>query len=307
MESMIRRKRPDLYPEFHVTFVKDKRIAEVTPVSLTDLGFANDVAYRDQPLEEISKEIALAIEEELIFLIEELLPRNIQDLFYKIGLDPRPAYWKAFEIAGNDLGLEKYTNHSDNRFNQFISHSQDGITELIDLGWTLTEIYENTCVTKTMILDVVYDNKKPINSRHQAWQKLDIEAALFKQKLEYEREVTLAISDKYSYTFDFIAYKSRQKILAVQLDDYIDFLMEVDTEYSETNAERYAILKAREQYCMEHNIILLRLEEDEYMFNDVSWGKLIYKVLSDPTYARKHDEEVVAMLREMADCEDDWD
>lgn len=303
---MIRRKRPDLYPEFHVTFVKDKKIADVIPVSLSDLGFANDVAYPDQPIDEIPKEIVIAMEEEFIYLIEELLPRNIQDLFYKMGLDPRPAYWKLYEMAANDFGLERYTNPNDNKFNQFVTHTQEGIIELFDMGWKLSEIYENTCVTKTMIVDTAYSAKKPQESTQDSWGLIDIEVALFKKNLKYERNVTMDISDEYDYIFDFVVYESEKPILAIQLEFRDDFMMMIDTELQESEKECFEVVQIRDRYCEEHHITLLRLLEDEYFWNDVSWGKLIYKTMKDPGYAKKHDDEIITMIQEMEEDDGDW-
>ena len=300
---MIKRKQADLYPEFHVTFVKNKKIADVTPVSLTDLGFMNDVTYPQQSIDELPNEIAIEMEAEFIYLIEELLPRDIQDLFYKIGLEPRPAYWKLFERAANDLGLERYTNPNDNKFNQFVSHTQDGIIERFDMGWTLSEIYENTCVTKTMMNDVAYEARKPEKSVQDAWNYIETEIAIFRQNLEYERNVTVTMEKGLEYTFDFMLYREGQPVLAVQIDDDLDFLMAIDLKLQNENKERYQELCYREKYCEEHQIALLRLNENEYYWNDTSQGKLISKTIKDPSFAKKHDEEMITILQE--DVEDD--
>lgn len=82
----------DFYPDFHVNFIKKGSVNDVPPVALADMGFTEDVDYRDQPLEELPKDRKEAIVAEFMFLIDRLFPRNIQDLFYRIALDPRPAY-----------------------------------------------------------------------------------------------------------------------------------------------------------------------------------------------------------------------
>lgn len=302
--NMVRRRDGERYPEFHVTFVKDRRIAEVTMVSLADLGFANDVAYPQQPINEIPKDIAIAIEEEFIFLIEELLPRNIQDLFYKIGLDPRPAYWKFFEIAGNDLGLEKYMNLNDNRYNQFITHAQDGILECIELGWKLSEIYENTCVTKTMIMEVVEDARRPVHCKNAAWEHIEIEAAIFKQNLQYERNVKVSIDDSMESTFDFLAYRDGMPVLGVTIELNADFIYYPESGSPEDYEEICRIQNRRAKYCKDRNITLLRLNEDACFWNDESWNKIVSMALKDSSFAKRYEEEIITLLKDEVE---DWD
>ena len=62
----------DLYPDFHVNFIKKGSVNSVPPVSLKDLGFADDVDYRDQPLSEIPNDMQKAIVNEFVFLIERV-------------------------------------------------------------------------------------------------------------------------------------------------------------------------------------------------------------------------------------------
>ena len=114
----------DLYPQFHVNFIKKGSVNDVAPVALADMGFTEDVDYRDQLLEELPKDRKEVIVAEFMFLIDRLLPRNIQDLFYRIALDPRPAYWKAFEQAVNIMQLERYADHNKSNYGQFVDHVQ---------------------------------------------------------------------------------------------------------------------------------------------------------------------------------------
>lgn len=143
----------DLYPHFHVNFIKKGSVNDVASVALADMGFTEDVDYRDQLLEELPKDRKEAIVAEFMFLIDRLLPRNIQDLFYRIALDPRPAYWKAFEQAVNIMQLERYTDHNKSNYGQFVDHVQKGIMDMIEEGMSLLDIYDSTCVTKQMLIE----------------------------------------------------------------------------------------------------------------------------------------------------------
>ena len=131
----------DLYPDFHVNFIKKGSVNSVPPVSLKDLGFPDDVDYRDQPLSEITNDKQKAIVNEFVFLIERVLPRNIQDLFYRIALDPRPAYWKFFDMAANLMQLERYTDHNKSNYGQFVDHVQKGIEDMIVSNRRLSRAY----------------------------------------------------------------------------------------------------------------------------------------------------------------------
>ena len=143
----------DLYPQFHVNFIKKGSVNDVAPVALADMGFTEDVDYRDQLLEELPKDRKEVIVAEFMFLIDRLLPRNIQDLFYRIALDPRPAYWKAFEQAVNIMQLERYADHNKSNYGQFVDHVQKGIMDMIEEGMSLLDIYDSTCVTKQMLIE----------------------------------------------------------------------------------------------------------------------------------------------------------
>ena len=79
----------DFYPDFHVNIRKDGRVNGIKPVTLKDMGLPYDLDYPEQKVGDLSKEQLENLVEEFIFLIDELLPRDIQDLFYKATLDPR--------------------------------------------------------------------------------------------------------------------------------------------------------------------------------------------------------------------------
>ena len=109
----------DFYPDFHVNIRKDGRVNGIKPVTLKDMGLPYDLDYPEQKVGDLSKEQLENLVEEFIFLIDELLPRDIQDLFYKATLDPRQAYWNLFEMAAKKMQLPYC--HSANYLEAFLS------------------------------------------------------------------------------------------------------------------------------------------------------------------------------------------
>ena len=89
----------DFYPDFHVNFIKKGSVNDVPPVTLKDMGLSDDVDYRDQPLEELPKARKEAIIAEFMFLIDRLLPRNIQDLFSEL-------HWILVRLIGKLLSRQ---------------------------------------------------------------------------------------------------------------------------------------------------------------------------------------------------------
>ena len=151
-------KSREFYPDFHVNIRKDGRVNGVEPVTLKDMGLPYDLDYPEQPVGELPKKLYENLVEEFIFLIDELLPRDIQDLFYKVTLDPRRAYWKLFEEAARRMQLPYYLNCHRDEAKGCYPNISDGIRGFIYEGRTLADIYLNTCVTRQMILeDIDYD------------------------------------------------------------------------------------------------------------------------------------------------------
>lgn len=178
------------YPDFHVDFVKGQKIAEVKTVMLADMGFPDDIPSKDTEYKNLDHKLVSKLEDEFIYLIEELLPRNLQDLFYKVGLEPCQAYWKIFEGTVRRFNIPRYEDHNDSNYGKFIDFAETGIENLWRKGYTFTEIYECTCVTKTMINDLYLD---------------EIERALFNQK-------------DYRYTHDYVVKKCLMIMLSHGLE-----------------------------------------------------------------------------------------
>lgn len=207
----------DFYPDFHVNFIKKGSVNDVPPVALKDMGLSDDVDYRDQPLEELPKDRKEAIIAEFMFLIDRLLPRNIQDLFYRIALDPRPAYWKAFEQAVFKMQLARYTDHNKNNYGQFVDHVQTGIMDMIADGMSVQDIYDSTCVTKSMLTetaDALYMGDYS-SQDHARWQIIPIELALFGMK-----DVTYSFNEEMT---EFQIKRGNNDSLAIILVSYEDY------------------------------------------------------------------------------------
>ena len=207
----------DFYPDFHVNFIKKGSVNDVPPVALKDMGLSDDVDYRDQPLEELPKDRKEAIIAEFMFLIDRLLPRNIQDLFYRIALDPRPAYCKSFEQAVFKMQLARYTDHNKNNYGQFVDHVQTGIMDMIADGMSVQDIYDSTCVTKSMLTetaDALYMGDYS-SQDHARWQIIPIELALFGMK-----DVTYSFNEEMT---EFQIKRGNNDSLAIILVSYEDY------------------------------------------------------------------------------------
>lgn len=163
------------YPNFHVDFVKGQRIAEVQTVLLKDMGFPYDLESKDTEYKSLDSKMVARLEDEFMYLIEELLPRNLQDLFYIVGLEPCQAYWKIYEGAVRRLQIPRCENHNNKDYGKFIGYVEDGIKDLYRKGYTFTEIYESTCATKDMISEI---NAERFN---QEINTSEIDRILFRQ------------------------------------------------------------------------------------------------------------------------------
>ncbi len=212
------------YPNFHVTFVKDKRIAEVTPVRLKDMGFPCDVE-KEAKFGDLDKETSNNLIEEFIFLIEETLPRSIQDLFYKIGLDPCDVYWKAYEQAVKKMQLEVVEDHCDRRYGQFVDYVESQVVARIDGGMLLHDIYETTCTTKTLIMNVAdtyYQYIEMTDANPERWILMPVEMAAFKRNYKYKLQESIPDDNE---IYNVVIYDKNNAVLAVKyvgIDYYIE-------------------------------------------------------------------------------------
>ena len=299
----------DLYPQFHVNFIKKGSVNDVPPVALTDMGFTEDVAYRDQPLEELPKDRKEAIVAEFMFLIDRLLPRNIQDLFYRIALDPRPAYWKAFEQAVNIMQLERYTDHNKSNYGQFVDHVQKGIMDMIEEGMSLLDIYDSTCVTKQMLIETAdslfmgdYASQEPSRCK-----LIPIEIVVWGIK-----DATYRIGEDFSE----IIVQSGKDVLAILTVDYERY---IGKNYSSDDDNDYVDKEcADEDYRDNIDFAILDYEKDNIpviLVDPLSCDEpeeakklrnAIRNSIGNIDYARRYNEERKHYLAELyADDEDD--
>ena len=299
----------DLYPQFHVNFIKKGSVNDVPPVALTDMGFTEDVAYRDQPLEELPKDRKEAIVAEFMFLIDRLLPRNIQDLFYRIALDPRPAYWKAFEQAVNIMQLERYTDHNKSNYGQFVDHVQKGIMDMIEEGMSLLDIYDSTCVTKQMLIETAdslfmgdYASQEPSRCK-----LIPIEIVVWGIK-----DATYRIGEDFSE----IIVQSGKDVLAILTVDYERY---IGKNYSSDDDNDYVDKEcADEDYRDNIDFVILDYEKDNIpviLVDPLSCDEpeeakklrnAIRNSIGNIDYARRYNEERKHYLAELyADDEDD--
>lgn len=294
----------DFYPEFHVNFIKKGSVNDVPPVTLKDIGFTDDVDYRDQPLEELPKERKEAIISEFIFLIDRVLPRDIQDLFYRIALDPRPAYWEAFEKAADRMQLEKYDNHTyGNKKGQFINHVQSGIQDLVEEGLTLQEIYDTTCVTKNMLNRIAREGfQRDYYSKCRArWDAMELETIVFGIK-DASYKVQVPVGDSVA---DICVYDADNIVLALK--------MVVDGVYlpEDHRSEGYPYEEVEKliSYCKTESIPLFLVDYSELDDNEFDFGlsKRIKQAIGDVEFCNKHNEDRRIYIREDWAIYDDED
>ena len=275
----------DFYPDFHVNFIKKGSVNDVPPVTLKDMGLSDDVDYRDQPLEERPKARKEAIIAEFRFLIDRLLPRNIQDLFYRIALDPRPAYWKAFEQAVFKMQLARYTDHNKNNYGQFVDHIQTGIMDMIADGMSVQDIYDSTCVTKSMLTETA-DSLYMCNyssQDHARWQIIPIELVLFGMK-----DITYSFNEEMTEFQIKRGNNDSLAIILVSYEDYFDIDCVIDI-YDDEDYERWDASCKLEEYIDNIDATVAEYED-----------KGIPALIIDPVYYGEWEEqkELRGMLRD---------
>ena len=200
--------------------------------------------------------------EEFVFIIKELLPRQLSDIYYSFDIEPNPAYAIFFDLAVEKLGLKKCEDRDSTCYGQYIEHTVEGIKQRFNLGETLISIYENTCATKTLIKNTIS------NISHDEYDS--IELALF------------SLSKQYSYirteeeSPDFIVYKDGEKILNIL------FMTEDDLVHL-TNYEEYLSQLHLDDYP------LLALDYYELCYDYIS--TVIRKAIKDPQYIKQHSAE----------------
>lgn len=172
--------------------------------------------------------------DEFYFIIKTLLPRQLSDLYYSFDIEPNPAHGVFFDIASEELELQRYTDRRKNNYGQFVSHTQDGVKKRILSGETFQSIYLSTCATKTMINAVFSDiSRADCEENGLDRDYMRIENALFRLTKQYRYVLT----EK-----GFMVYAQDKPVLEViylseqcyqanpDYDVQIDHLCSVDTD-----------------------------------------------------------------------------
>ncbi len=280
-------KSKDFYQDFHVTIHKNNKVNGIPPVTLKDMGLPYDLDYPEQTINELSKEQLDNLVEEFIFLIDELLPRDIQDLFYKATLEPRRAYWKLFEMAARKMQLSCYLNiHRDTATDYY--NITDGIIGFYQEGRTIADIYKNTCITKTMLLDVL-DSHALLNgyidaADREVQQLLPIELALFRiSKYNYKRFVPV---EECARDISLALYDDLGNlILAVSVFEFNDDDLDKDISVP-------ADVLELEEYCVKKQIPFMKFSANEAdtLYESRELTKLLGEAIDNLAFTLEYNE-----------------
>lgn len=313
-------KSRDFYPDFHIIIRKDGRVNGVKPVTLKDMGLPYDLDYPEQPVGELPKELYENLVEEFIFLIDELLPRDIQDLFYKVTLAPRRAYWKLFEEAARRMQLPYYLNCHRDEAKGCYPNIADGIRDFIYEGRTLADIYLNTCVTRQMILeDIDYDYTGLAFSDDVNEDLLcPAEFALFKMSIyNYKRDAVIPGSEMKG-TLVLFSKESEPELVMMEMPEEPDYVPLWDDGFDPDDEEKINNLKEEykkkiekikcvEDFCVEHKIPFLKFTKYQAMsfYEAGELGPVLKNSINNTAYAKEFllhmDDEMVRT----ATCRDD--
>ncbi|NLL62721.1 MAG: hypothetical protein GX241_00505 [Ruminococcaceae bacterium] len=205
--------------------------------------------------------------EQFVFMINELLPRQLSDIYYSFDLEPNFVYFIFFELAAEKLNLQRYTDPNDYKYRQFVSHMCDGVKRRIENGESLIYIYKNTCATKEIIKRVANTISKDMH--------VAVESTLFSLSKQYSYEKK-EINN--SMHFEYLVYKDGVKILKV-------ILLHVEDIPNIDSYEKY-VLSFKED---DIPIIVL----DSYLFNgynfsgiegeDVFFSDIIRNAVKNPS------------------------
>ncbi len=161
----------------------------------------------------LSAEEADIFLEEFVFIIENMLPRQLSDIYYSFDIEPNPAHGVFFDLAVKNLGIPKHTDRMQNNYGQFISHTDDGVKRRILNGESFQSIYINTCATKTIISNAFHDlSYDAVMASGQTVYQRRIELAIFSLSRQYNYEIN---RDQFSKAFDYIIRDNDKNVLAV--------------------------------------------------------------------------------------------
>ena len=256
----------------------------VTPSELI-AGLSSGCVYSLSPFE------AETLYDEFVFIVNELLPRQLSDIYYSFDIEPNPAHAVFFDMVAKQMGLVRYTDRNKNNYGQFISHTANGVCEKIRRGESLLSIYETTCATKEIIkasYSEVMRNSQNVYTVNAPIMK--IEAALFglARKYRYSHATALSHSDE---KFDFIVYEDGTPIIAI---DYIGEDVVNRHGFPFVDATSYDDLISRfaskDKLCRANNVSYLQLDVRE-LEDGLYIGSLVRDVIKTPAYTKLHREE----------------
>lgn len=228
---------------------------------------------------DIDKNLAKKLIEAFVYLIKNIIPRCIQDLFYFVGLDTNGAYWTFFDIAVEYLGLEKYSNHSNNNYGQIKNYPESRIREMILENKSLQEIYDTTCATKTLIKSVIKSMKvKEFNDGQGSKGERLVESILLDLSLIYKREVyfddfkDVTCAD-FNGRYDFVIYKYKKPTYVIEFDgeQHFKFIERFHGDIEGFEYQKYKD-KIKDLYCEKKELGILRIA-----YNKVNEAKKLIK------------------------------
>lgn len=229
---------------------------------------------------------------EFIFIIEKILPRHLSDIYYSFDIEPNPAHGVFFDLAAMKLDIPQYTDQTKNNYGQFISHTANGVKQLILNGESFQSIYNNTCATKTIINEVFRSTKQDILiASGQSIHQRQIENAIF----GLSRQYTYAMNEgRFEQPFDFMIYEDGNALLAILYlaESQVDRLNEFD-------------VAVRIEHC---SVPLLILDYAEVSRGHIS--SAIRNAIKDCEYAARHKEErrlYFEFGKALDDCYGNWD
>ncbi|MDY5437019.1 hypothetical protein [Peptostreptococcus porci] len=290
--------------EYIELLLKTKSREESFSIMLDRLSFYDITSY-DLTIDlkygcvfDITAEDAETLLDEFIYIIKVLLPSQLSDIYYSFDIEPNPAYAVFYEIAVKRLGLERYTNISQNNYHQFVSHVQDGIKERILRGETLYSIYRNTCATKEIIKKTFLEITDTQNNIGR------IEVALFSLSKKYSYKPNISLSEDVS-TFDFVVYENGIPVIAIDYWGEEYFNLEGNPYINETYDDMIELEQDKDKVCYNKNITHLQIDLRE-LDKGMCVGSLIRNILKNPSVAERHRierREYFSFARATDDCE----
>lgn len=209
--------------------------------------------------------------EEFVFIIKELLPRQLSDIYYSFDIEPNPAYAIFFDLAIEKLSLKKCEDKDAPCYGQFIENTIEGIKQRFNSGETLISIYEKSCATKTLIKDTIS------SIPHNTYNTIELVLFSLSKQFYYTRT-----EDTAQYAADFVVYKDGEKILNIiflseeeldHIDDYKQYLSEL--------------------YLDETPLLVL----DHYELYSEYLSSVIRKAIKEPQYIEQHSAERVRCVK----------